>query len=102
MPVRIVVDDFVWVKPFRRTMRANEDLFGGEQPASNPTGNVCPPKRILQDDPVNRTVPAGGVQGGKLSYPQLGAPWGSVMLEDRVPFGRDGVQRAVEFLAREA
>ena len=63
--------------------------FGGEQPASNPTGNVCPPKRILQDEPVNRTVPAGRVQGGKLSYPQLGAPWGAVMLEDRVPFGRD-------------
>ena len=63
--------------------------LGGEQPASNPTGNVCPPKRILQDEPANRTAPVGRVQGGKLSYPQLGAPWGSVMREDRVPFGRD-------------
>ena len=62
--------------------------FGGEQPASNPTANVCPPKRILAE-PSQDANPAGRVQGGKLSYPQLGAPWGPVQQEDRVPFGRD-------------
>ncbi|NLE18654.1 MAG: hypothetical protein GX632_08980, partial [Propioniciclava sp.] len=33
--------------------------------------------------------PPGRVQGGKLSYPQLGEPWGVVKEETRVPFGRD-------------
>ena len=63
---------------------------GGEQPASNPTGNVCPPKReITPEDVAQHAHPPGRVQGGKLSYPQLGSPWGPVSLEDRVPFGRD-------------
>lgn len=62
--------------------------FGGDRPASNPTANVCPPKRILTE-PTQHTNPPGRVQGGKLSYPQLGEPWGPVEQEVRVPFGRD-------------
>jgi hypothetical protein len=31
----------------------------------------------------------GRVHGGPISYPRLGAPWGSPETDDRVPFGRD-------------
>ncbi len=63
--------------------------FGGATPASNPTGDVCP-KRSVVESPQPRSVqPAGRVRGGDLSYPQLGSPWGAVAEETRVPFGRD-------------
>ncbi|TPQ52427.1 arginyltransferase [Prosthecomicrobium hirschii] len=32
--VRIAVDEFDWLKSFKRTLRTNEDLFGAEQPAA--------------------------------------------------------------------
>lgn len=63
--------------------------LGGQQPASNPTTDICPRRTAVQESPVPHTSPPGRVQGGKLSYPQLGAPWGPVKEEIRVPFGRD-------------
>lgn len=67
----------------------NLNPFGGPGPASNPTADVCPRKRPQTESPQPHVNPAGRVQGGKLSYPQLGSPWGPVAEEDRVPFGRD-------------
>lgn len=64
-------------------------LGGGDQPASNPTADVCPRQSAQQISPVPHVNPPGRVQGGKLSYPLLGSPWGGVKLEPRVPFGRD-------------
>lgn len=64
--------------------------FGpGRPPASNPTGNVCPTRTSQTESAVPRVHPAGRTQGGKLSYPTLGTPWGPVEEENRVPFGRD-------------
>lgn len=62
--------------------------LGAEPPASNPTGDVCPTRRVETAAPV-RQSPAGRVQGGKLSYPQQTSPWGPVQPETRVAFGRD-------------
>ena len=58
---------------------------------SNPTADVCP-KPTLRDPTESaapRPQPAGRVQGGRLSYPTLSAPWDPVEPETRVPFGRD-------------
>ena len=63
--------------------------LGGEPPASNPTADVCPRRSAEQVSPTPHVHPPGRVQGGKLSYPQLGAPWEPVVEEPRVPFGRD-------------
>ncbi len=64
--------------------------FGGSGPVSNPTGDICPKKRVLPAASATQAVqPPGRVQGGKLSYPRLGAPWDPPQIEDRVPFGRD-------------
>lgn len=63
--------------------------LGGEQPASNPTADVCPRRSVAQETPSPHVNPPGRVQGGKLSYPQLGSPWGPVKEEIRVPYGRD-------------
>ncbi len=62
--------------------------LGGERPVSNPTTDTCP-RQSVQVSPTQHTHPPGRVQGGKLSYPQLGDPWGPVHSESRVPFGRD-------------
>lgn len=62
---------------------------GVEAPASNPTGNVCPKVTIKAENLAPRSTPAGRVQGGKLSYPKQGSPWGWVQPDNRVPFGRD-------------
>lgn len=62
---------------------------GGPGPASNPTADVCPRQRPQTESPQPHVNPAGRVQGGKLSYPRLGGPWGPVAEETRVPFGRD-------------
>lgn len=64
--------------------------FGpGQPPASNPTGNVCPVRDDQNESAAPHTDPPGRTQGGQLSYPTLGAPWGPVTTESRVPFGRD-------------
>lgn len=63
--------------------------LGGDAPASNPTGDVCPKMSTKPEDLTPKSAPAGRVQGGKLSYPRQGAPWGWVQPDNRVPFGRD-------------
>ncbi|HHU39719.1 MAG TPA: DUF2510 domain-containing protein [Propionibacterium sp.] len=63
--------------------------LGGERPASNPTADICPRRSATQVSPTPHVNPPGRVQGGRLSYPQLGDPWGSVLPETRVPFGSD-------------
>ncbi len=65
---------------------------GGVLPVpSNPTADICPKPRPIDptESTAPRTAPPGRVQGGQLSYPLLGAPWGPVEPETRVPFGRD-------------
>lgn len=63
-------------------------LLPGGNVGSNPTENFCPP-RTIEVSPRPHTAAPGRVQGGALSYPQLGAPWGPVAPETRVPFGSD-------------
>lgn len=61
---------------------------------SNPT-DFCP-KRRIEVSPAPRTPhPPGRIQGGKLSMPQLGAPWTGPYPETRVPFGRDVYEQHV-------
>ena len=70
-------------------------------PSTDPTGgstasaNICP----KVDDTSTPTVPSqandGRVHGGKISYPQLGSPWGEVGGDNRVPFGRDVASQIV-------
>ncbi|MDO5533029.1 MAG: DUF2510 domain-containing protein [Propionibacteriaceae bacterium] len=62
-----------------------------EIPPSNPTAPICPPRRSLVEETPGppHVHPPGRVQGGQLSYPLLGSPWGSIEEEVRVPFGRD-------------
>lgn len=62
--------------------------FTGEEPASNPTGPLCPTSSQVIS-PTPHVNPPGRVQGGALSYPQLGSPWGAVFEENRLAFGRD-------------
>lgn len=61
----------------------------GDRAASNPTAAVCPRPTVETASPTPRSRVPGRVRGGALSYPQLGAPWGPVEPETRVPFGRD-------------
>lgn len=63
-------------------------------PVSNPTDDFCPKRKIFESPsaPINNP---GRVQGGKLSYPMLGTPWGAPAPEVRVPFGRDAVTQVV-------
>lgn len=63
-------------------------LLPGGAVGSNPTENFCPPQTV-EVSPRPHTAAPGRVQGGALSYPQLGAPWGPVAPEIRVPFGSD-------------
>lgn len=63
-------------------------LLPGGDIGSNPTENFCPP-RTIEVSPRPHTAASGRVQGGALSYPQLGSPWGPVAAETRVPFGSD-------------
>ena len=69
--------------------------FSPGQPASNPTEDFCPTKLPSATPEVPRVDQAGRVQGGKLSFPLLGAPWGPPFVEDRVPFGRDATEQTV-------
>ena len=66
-------------------------LFGGENPAGNPTDTLCPQQA---GSPTRADHPNDGlVYGGDLSYPKLGAPWSDVSTDDffasSLPFGRD-------------
>lgn len=59
------------------------------------SANICP----KVDETSTPTVPTqandGRVHGGKISYPQLGSPWGEVGGDNRVPFGRDVASQIV-------
>ena len=57
-------------------------------PPSNATDEFCPQPQ-LDLSPSPRVQQPGRVQGGKLSYPILGDPWGPPEWEYRMPFGRD-------------
>lgn len=72
--------------------------FTGTPPASNPTTDICPRVGATDVSPTPHVNPPGRVQGGRLSYPELGDPWSGVFAEERVPFGRDvyGQQVMVE------
>jgi len=77
--------------------------FGGVLPGPRPdpttagsaSANICP----KVDDTSSATAPTqpndGRVHGGKISYPQLGSPWGEVGGDNRVPFGRDVASQVV-------
>lgn len=67
---------------------------GGNDPGSNPTQNVCP-KQVATTVSPEAAPNDGRVHGGRLSYPQLGSPWSSPQVEDRVPFGRDVLTQTV-------
>lgn len=62
---------------------------------SNPTQDICPriPTDAATTPPPQRND--GRVHGGKLSYPLLGAPWGAVQGDNRVPFGREVAEQIV-------
>lgn len=73
-------------------------LANGEDPF--PTGgqasqNVCPKVDATQTTTPPAQRNDGRVHGGKLSYPMLGAPWGPVKGDNRVPFGRDVAEQIV-------
>lgn len=70
-------------------------IFGGLAP-SNPTTDICPSNDVVIEsaEPLP-SPPPGRVQGGNLSYPELGGEWGPVEIETRVPFGRDVVGQNV-------
>jgi len=67
---------------------------GTTPPAGQPSRNVCP-----DTDPTRGTeVPPaadGRVHGGKISYPQLPAPWSEPYGDNRVPFARDVAQQTI-------
>ncbi len=69
--------------------------FNGQNPASNPTADMCPRRKAANE--TVKPVPGapGRVKGGKLSFPQLGAPWSAPFEEDRLAFGRDVWQQKV-------
>ncbi|SDB80249.1 hypothetical protein GA0111570_10235 [Raineyella antarctica] len=58
-----------------------------------PTTQVCPPGELGTPTPMPVQPADGRVHGGKLSYPELGAPFGPVIPEDQVPFARNAVQQ---------
>ncbi len=62
---------------------------GGGSAASNPTSNPCPTTLPTGAELVPKITADGRVQGGKLSYPMLGAPWSPPKAEERMAFGRD-------------
>ncbi|MFZ1410734.1 MAG: DUF2510 domain-containing protein [Micropruina sp.] len=69
-------------------------LGGNTGPVSNPTAGVCP--RSTGETPTARARAADGrVHGGKLSFPELGAPWTAPEPEWRVPFGTDALTQTV-------
>ncbi len=73
-------------------------LANGEDPfptTGQASQNVCPKVDTTQTTtpPIQRND--GRVHGGKLSYPMLGAPWGPVQGDNRVPFGRDVAEQIV-------
>lgn len=67
---------------------------GGDTPGTS-NQEVCPEQKI---DPSAEAAPQpndGRVHGGVLSYPRLGAPWGDVRPDTRVPFGRNVKSQSV-------
>ncbi len=58
-----------------------------DRPGGVSTRPVCPPEDLQTPDAA--ATRNGRVYGGKLSYPQLPAPWAEPRLETRVPFGRN-------------
>ncbi len=76
-------------------VRVVGSALGGDPvfPGQNPSEDICPTANPGSAPPQ----PADGrVHGGRLSYPQLGSPWGPPQPEFRVAFGRDVMQQYVE------
>jgi MYXO-CTERM domain-containing protein len=63
---------------------------GWAGPTGNPSSDVCPQSDNASPSPQPGD---GRVHGGRLSYPQLGAPWGAPMPEYDVAFGRGVLQQ---------
>ncbi len=63
-------------------------LPGGTPAGSNATPDPCPTSSPTGPALSPQITADGRVQGGKLSYPLLGAPWSSPSVENRVAFGR--------------
>ncbi|HKH55455.1 MAG TPA: DUF2510 domain-containing protein [Propionibacteriaceae bacterium] len=63
-------------------------------PGGQPSSEVCPAQATATPAPSAQPND-GRVHGGPLSYPRLGAPWGSPQIENRVPFGRDAWTQSV-------
>lgn len=64
---------------------------------TNPT-DFCPKRSVIDPSTAADSAhgqPPGRVQGGKLSYPRLAAPWGTPSPDYRVPFGRDVLEQTV-------
>lgn len=65
-------------------------------PGPQPQAETCPSQSDSGSLPPPEPHPADGrVHGGKLSFPELGAPWGPISTDYRVPFGRDVHQQTV-------
>jgi len=67
---------------------------GANAPQSNPTTSMCPsvtPSANASDNKVSN----GRVYGGTMSYSELGDPWDSPQIDDRVPFGPPAYTQAV-------
>lgn len=82
------------VQAFTRVIGGGS-ITGDPPGGSNPTQDICPriPADAATTPPPQRND--GRVHGGKLSYPMLGAPWGPVQGDNRVPFGREVAEQIV-------
>ncbi|MFX4273800.1 DUF2510 domain-containing protein [Propionibacteriaceae bacterium Y1685] len=63
-------------------------------PGSRGSQNPCPPEPTTMPSDTQQKGD-GRVHGGRLSYPQLGSPWGPIENDIRVPFGRDIAKQEV-------
>ncbi|WP_425308145.1 DUF2510 domain-containing protein [Ammonicoccus fulvus] len=70
-----------------RNVTNNGSDLTTDRPGGSSTRPVCPPQDSQTPDAA--ATRDGRVYGGKLSYPQLSAPWTEPRLETRVPFGRN-------------
>lgn len=80
--VLVVVVAFI----VRNVTNTGSDLTN-DRPGGVSTRPVCPPNDFQPPDAA--ATRNGRVYGGKLSYPQLPAPWSEPKQETRVPFGRN-------------
>jgi len=64
------------------------NLGGEDQSTSGPDEQVCPRRSSTNPPPVDHPND-GWVHGGRLAFPEMGAPWLPPTSDPRVPFGRD-------------